>query len=31
MTYSPHNLPSYGDFAVDAGESRQIYDFDHCT
>jgi hypothetical protein len=31
MTYSPRYLPSYGDFAVNAGEIRQVYAFEHCT
>jgi hypothetical protein len=31
MTYSPHYLPSYGGFAVNAGENRQVYAFDHST
>jgi hypothetical protein len=31
MTYSPHYLPSYGCFAVNAGENHQVFTFDHCT
>jgi hypothetical protein len=31
MTYSPHYLPSYRDFAVNAGETRQVHAFDHCA
>jgi hypothetical protein len=31
MTYSAHYLPSYGGIAVNAGENRQVYAFDHCT
>ena len=31
MTYSPHYLPSYGGFAVNVGENRQVYTFTYYT
>jgi hypothetical protein len=31
MTYSLHYLASHRGFAVNAGENRQVYIFDHCT
>ena len=31
MIYSPHYLRSYGGFAVNVGENRQVCAFDHCT
>ena len=31
MTRSPRHLPSYDDFALTAGENRQVHAFDHCA
>jgi hypothetical protein len=31
MIYSPHYLPTYGGFAVNAGENREVFAFEICT